>query len=117
MTADGRLDQLEPLMSESMAILDRHTAQLKQLNNSVAQLLTAASQQADTSSFLLREQLAMKADIVEIKVDIAGMKTDIAGMKTDIEDMKTDITGVKTEITGINSKLDLIVQLLQSPGN
>ena len=26
MTADQRLDQLEPLMSESMAILDRHTA-------------------------------------------------------------------------------------------
>ena len=35
MTADNRLNQLEPLLAETVTILNRHTSQLKQLNNSV----------------------------------------------------------------------------------
>ena len=35
MTADDRLNQLEPLLAGTIAILNRHTSQLKQLNNSV----------------------------------------------------------------------------------
>jgi ABC-type transporter Mla subunit MlaD len=44
MTADQRLDQLERLLSEAMTILDRHTAQLKQLGTAVGQLTTLAVQ-------------------------------------------------------------------------
>ena len=102
MTADEHLDQLEPLLSEALTVLDRHTYQLKQLNSAVghlnsgfiqlsntvgqlvgtvSQLATVATQQGDNISFLLREQLAMK-----------------------------------TQQDQMDGKLDQIIQLLQKPG-
>ncbi|WP_210521044.1 hypothetical protein [Hymenobacter terricola] len=123
MTADDRLNQLEPLLSEALTVLDRHTYQLKQLSGAVGQLTTAVAQQGDNISFLLREQMEMKADIIEIKADMngiktdmAGMKTDMNGMKTDMNGMKTDINGMKTDMNGMNGKLDLLVQLIQNSG-
>ncbi len=88
MTVDERLDQLEPLLSEALTVLDRHTYQLKQLSTSVSQLTTAVVQQGDNISFLLREQLAMR-----IKQDA------MEGKQNDM-----------------NGKLDQIIQLLQKPG-
>ena len=35
MTADQRFDQLEPLVSQTLAVADRHTAQLKQISGAV----------------------------------------------------------------------------------
>ena len=110
MTADDRLNQLEPLLAETITILDRHTNQLKQLNNisgqltgsvgqltgsvgqltgSVGQLSTAMVQQSDNITFLLREQMEMKADIADLKTGQAET----------------------------NGKLDQLLQLLQKPGN
>ena len=109
MTVDDRLNQLEPLLSEALTVLDRHTFQLKQINGAVSQLSTVISKQGDNISFLLREQLVMKGDIVGMKGDIAGMKGDIAGMKGDIVEMKG-------QQDGMNNKLDHIIQLLQKPG-
>ena len=116
MTADDRLDQLEPLLSEALTVLDRHTYQLKQLSASVSQLTNAVVQQGDNISFLLREQLEMKGDIVEMKGDIVEMKCDIVEMKGDIVEMKNTITGVKDKQDGMDGKLDQILQLLQKPG-
>lgn len=106
MTADERLDQLEPLLSEALTVLDRHTYQLKQLNAAVSHLTAAVAQQGDNISFLLREQSGMKTDISELKSDVAELKTDMAGMKT-------DMAGMKTDMAGMNGKLDLLVQLIQ----
>ncbi|RZK38463.1 MAG: hypothetical protein EOO57_04115 [Hymenobacter sp.] len=103
MTADQRLDQLEPLLSEAMTILDRHTAQLKQLGNAVSQLTTIAVQQSDNISFLLREHLVTKADIAEIKTDVAGLTTDIAEIKQNQQAMQADF----------GNKLDQILSKLQ----
>ena len=50
------------------------------------------AQQGDSISFLLREQLGMKADIIEIKADV---------------------TGIKSDMTGTNGNLDLLIQLIQ----
>ena len=86
--ADDRLDQLEPLLSEALTVLDRHTYQLKQLSASVGQLTNAVVQQGDNISFLLREQL--------------GMKVQQEGMKVQQDAM--------------DGKLDQILQLLQQPG-
>ena len=55
MTADDRLNQLEPVVAEVITILDRHTNQLKQLTIATGQIITAISQQGDSISFLLRE--------------------------------------------------------------
>ena len=102
MTAEERLSQLELLVAESLGVLDRHTAQLKQLQNSVGQLISASSQHSDTLSFLLREQLAMKGDIAEMKGDIAEIKSDIVEMRT--------------HQVSMDGKLDQILNLLQKPG-
>ena len=50
MTADQRLDQLEPLVSQTLAVADRHTAQLKQIYGIL-------SQHSDTLQFILREMV------------------------------------------------------------
>ena len=116
MTVDDRLNQLEPLLSEALTVLDRHTFQLKQINGAVSQLSTVISKQGDNISFLLREQLVMKSDIAGIKGDVTGMKGDITGMKSDITGMKSDIVEMKGQQDGMNNKLDHIIQLLQKPG-
>jgi chromosome segregation ATPase len=126
MTADQRLDQLEPLLSEAMTILDRHTAQLKQLTNAVSQLTTVATQQSDNIAFLLREHIVikddvatlkgdvatLKTDVAELKMDVAGLKTDVAELKTDIATLKTDVAELKQGMLDVNSKLDLILSKL-----
>ena len=102
MTADDRLNQLEPLLSETMSILDRHTAQLKQLSFAISQVSTAVVQQGENISFLLREQLTMKAQQNDLK--------------TQQDVMKTQLDGVETQLDGVTGKLDHILQLLQKPG-
>ena len=99
MTADQRLDQLEPLLAEAMTILDRHTAQLKQLNNAVGQLTAIAIQQSDNISFLLSEH-------VIIKNDIATLKSDVAELKSDVADLKQGQTNMNTKLDLILSKLN-----------
>ena len=94
MTADERLDQLEPLLSEALTVLDRHTYQLKQLSASVSQLTTAVVQQGDNISFLLREQLTMKIQQNEMKAQ------------------QNEMNGKQNEMNG---KLDQLLQLLQKP--
>ena len=39
MTADDRLNQLEPVIAEAITILDRHTYQLKQLTVATTQII------------------------------------------------------------------------------
>lgn len=109
MNADDRLDQLEPLLSEALTVLDRHTYQLKQLQGAVGQLVTAVTQQGDNIDFLLREQAAMKADVADLKSDVAELKADVGGLKANMGEMNTGMNGM-------NGKLDLLVQLLQQPG-
>jgi len=67
MTPDERLDQLEPLISEALAVLDRHTAQLKQHTailhqhtSSLNQLVAIAGQHSDSIGFLLQGQAELK---------------------------------------------------------
>ena len=44
MTADQRLGQLEPLVSQTLAVADRHTTQLKQIFGAVNQLQEVVDQ-------------------------------------------------------------------------
>jgi len=120
MTADQRLDQLEPLLAEAMTILDRHTAQLKQLTNAVGQLTTIAMQQSDNISFLLNEHViikggiaTLKADVVELRTDVMTLKSDVAEVRTDVTTLKSDVVELKQGQTSMNSKLDLILSKLK----
>ncbi len=103
MTADQRLDQLEPLLSEAMTILDRHTAQFKQLTNAVSQLAAFATQQSDNIAFLLREHILIKTDVATLKTDVATLKTDVTALKSDVATLKTDVATLKTDVTTLRT--------------
>ena len=109
MTADERLDQLEPLLSEALTVLDRHTYQLKQLSASVSQLTTAVVQQGDNISFLLRDQLMMKTQQGEMKAQQDKMKA----QQDEMNGKQDEMNGKQNEMNG---KLDQLLQLLQKPG-
>ena len=91
MTVDQRLDQLEPLVSQTLAVADRHTAQLKQI-------IGIISQQSENTQFLLGEMVKVK--------------NEISGLKTDISELKADSAASKTVQATMDSKLDRIIDLL-----
>ena len=91
MTADQRLDQLEPLVSQTLAVADRHTAQLKQLVNLV-------TQQSDNTQFILQELVKMKGELGE--------------MKGELGELKVESRESKEKQTAMDSKLDRILDLL-----
>ena len=95
MTADQRLDQLEPLASQTLAVADRHTAQLKQIYGIL-------SQHSDTLQFILREMVEVKQDIGELKQGVGALQ----------ETTNTRLTAVDTNINGLDNKLDRILGLL-----
>ena len=91
MTADQRLDQLEPLISQTLAVADGHTAQLRQI-------IGIVSQQSENTQFLLEEMVKIKGEISELKADSAAVTIDQATIKTAQGTM--------------DSKLDRIIDLL-----
>ena len=99
MTADQRLDQLEPLLAQSLATLDRHTAQNKFI-------ISALEHHSDQIGFLLGKTAELATDVAGLKTDVAGLKTDLAGLRTDVTGLRTDVTGIRTDVTGISTKVD-----------
>lgn len=106
MTADQRLNQLEPIISEAITVLDRHTVQLKQLSNAVGTIIELMTKQSDNISFLLAENVLIKDRLTKLEGDVAELKTDVAELKTDMAELKQGQVD-------INSKLDLILSKLQ----
>jgi predicted membrane chloride channel (bestrophin family) len=78
MTADQRLDQLEPLVSQTLAVADRHTAQLKQLVNMMTQQMGMMTQQSENIQFVLSELVAIKEKqtVTDVKVQTMDSKLD-----------------------------------------
>jgi len=67
MTSTEHLDTLKLLLSENLAVLDRHTAQFKQLQDSVKQLFALVNQQAQAIDLLLLHHAGIQADSAEMK--------------------------------------------------
>ncbi|AWM34622.1 hypothetical protein [Hymenobacter nivis] len=105
MTADQRLDQLEPLVAQTLAVADRHTAQLKQIYGAVNQLLEAGKIQSDDVQFVLREmsELTYKVGAVEQNQSIAN---------TRIGDVENAVSLVGIQVANLDTKLDRILGLL-----
>lgn len=104
MTADQRLDQLEPLVSQTLAVADRHTAQLRQIYGIL-------SQHSDTLQFILREMVEVKQDVGELKQDVGELKI---GMNALYETTTDRLEAVNTNISGLDTKLDQLLGLLGS---
>jgi len=98
MTADQRLDQLEPLVSQTLAVADRHTAQFKQLVN----LVTV---QSDNIEFVLKE-------LVEVKSAIAATNANVETTDAKIGALDFQVVALGAKVGAIDTKLDRILGLL-----
>ncbi len=125
MTADQRLDQLEPLVSQTLAVADRHTAQLKQINatvshlqQAVGQLLEAGQVQSDNIQFVLRElgelRQEVRTDLDELKHKTNGIQSNQSLTSTRIGDLENTISLMSTQVTGLDAKMDRLLELLSN---
>ena len=120
MTADQRLDQLEPLVSQTLAVADRHTAQLKQIVGIVTQLLEAGSVQSVNTQFVLREMGELRQDVNQ---EISGVKKEMQELKEEVSQgqsmtnlrlgiMENSLSIFGVKVTDLGTKLDRILGLL-----
>ena len=130
MTADDRLNQLEPLLSGALRILNQHTTQLNQIASAVGRLGVAADQQSDNISFVLREQLELKTQQQELKAQLVEIRGEqyvakinfdvVRGHLAEITNrqygVQSQLSAMQTQLDGNTGKLDQVLQLLQKPG-
>ena len=116
MTADQRLDQLEPLVSQTLAVADRHTAQLKQIFGAVTQLLEAGKVQSDNAQFVLREvselRQEVQAELGEVKHKIGAMEQRQSITNTRIGNVENAVSLMGIQVVNLDTKLDRILGLL-----
>ena len=101
MTADQRLDQLEPLVSQTLAVADRHTAQLKQIFGAVNQLLDAGQIQSDNTQFILRELGELRQ---EVRTELGELRQ---GVQVELNDTRRE---VQTELRELQDKANGVSQ-------
>jgi chromosome segregation ATPase len=112
MTADQRLDQLEPLVAQTLAVADRHTAQLNQINNRLNQLADLGAQQSNNVVFLLREVSSLKEQVGSIEQSQEAMDARIQTLDSKIETLNSIVEGMGSKVDVIDSKLDRLLDLL-----
>ncbi|AMJ64482.1 hypothetical protein [Hymenobacter sp. PAMC 26628] len=123
MTADQRPDQLEPLVSQTLAVADRHTAQLKQIFGAVNQLLEAGKVQSDDVQFVLREmdelRQEVRADLGNVQAELGKLTHKIGAIEqnqsianTRIGDVENAVSLVGIQVINLDTKLDRILDLL-----
>ena len=69
MTAEKRLDELEPVMGEIAAQLDLHTAQIRRVAAGIGSIVSAISEQSDNITFLLDGQADNKERLARIEAE------------------------------------------------
>ena len=82
MTAEQRLDQLEPLLAQALATLDQHTAQNERHTAQLKVVITAVTQHSDSIAFLLGEQSEMRREQSEMR---ESMNTRFAGVEDKLD--------------------------------
>lgn len=123
MTADQRLDQLEPLVSQTLAVADRHTAQLRQIYGAVNQLLEAGEIQRDNTQFVLRElselRQEVRTNLDDLKHKAYGIQqnqsltsTRLSDLENAVSLMGSQVAGLDVKVTGLDAKLDQLLGLL-----
>ncbi len=105
MTADQRLDQLEPLVSQTLAVVDRHTAQLKQLVSLVLQQGDLARQQSDNIVFAINEIKGLRQEIGEVSREVGGVRQEIGEVSREVGGVRQEIGGVSREVGGVRQEV------------
>ncbi|MBT2556295.1 hypothetical protein J7E24_00700 [Hymenobacter sp. ISL-91] len=123
MTPEERLDQLEPLLSETTAILDRHTAQLRQHANLLRQLVQATESNTQLMQQLLAgqagclEQLALlNSPLPQPAEASAPTLFSLVDYTPDpaqrLEELETRLDAMGSQLETLGSKMDLILTKL-----
>ena len=119
MTADQRLDQLEPLVSQTLAVADRHTAQLRQisttvghLQEAVGQLLETGQAQSDNIQFVLRELSGVRTDLDVVRHQTSGIQQNQSLTSTRIGDMENAVSLMGIQMKNLDAKMDQLLGLL-----
>jgi len=80
MTSQKRLDQIEPIIGEVLAVLDQHTALHRQTQAQIKQLTVtftqAFSQQSDQISFLLADAAERREQTTHIRQQVDFLLVD-----------------------------------------
>ena len=96
MTPDRRLDQLEPLMADSLQKIDR----LIEGQGRLVELATNTDRKVDA--------VDQKADAIDRKVDAVDQKADAIDQKADAIDQKVDT--VDQKVDAVDRKADTIAK-------
>lgn len=111
MTADQRLDQLEPLVSQTLAVVDRHTAQLKKL-------VDIGIRQSANLEFAMRQldefRQEVRTDLDELKHKMGGIQQNQSLTSTRIGDVENAISLVGMQVTSLDANIDRLLGLLSS---
>ena len=98
-------DQLEPLVSQTLAVADRHTAQLKQLVNLV-------TQQSDNIQFVLKELEAVKEKQTATDAAIETISSTVEALSSTIDAVSFTLNTVNSRVESVDAKLDQLLGLL-----
>lgn len=91
MTADQRLDELEPVMGEMAAQLDLVQAQNKRIAHGISNIVTAIGQQSDNVRFLLDRQAQHGERLDRLETDVREIKTELKEIKSELTEVKSDV--------------------------
>jgi chromosome segregation ATPase len=114
MTSDERLNQLELLLAETMAVLDQHTGLHRQTQAQIKQIIGLIGQQSSNIEFLLtavaelrtivasvqKEQAEMRGSMAEMRGSMAEMRGSMAEMRAEIRAEQAEIRAEQAEIRG-----------------
>ncbi len=114
MNADQRLDRLEPLLSESMAILDQHTALLNRHTVQLKQLVTTALQHSDSLSYVLHEVIEIKERQGEMLANQVGLSTRMDTLDGRMDALDSRIATLDGGMKQVDGKIDQILGLLSN---
>lgn len=84
MTADQRLDELEPVIGEMAAQLDLVQAQNKRIAHGISNIVTAIGQQSDNITFIFNRQAEQGERLDRLETGVKEIKTELTEVKSDV---------------------------------
>ena len=119
MTSDERLNQLELLLAETMAVLDQHTGLHRQTQAQIKQIIGLIGQQSSNIDFLLtavaelrtivasvqKEQTEMRGSMAEMRGSMAEMRGSMAEMRAEQAEMRAEQAEIRAEQAEIRGSI------------
>lgn len=113
-TADQRLDQLEPIISELLARQDETAAKVERVSAQLRQLTivttNALAKQSDSIEYLLEKTIAIdqRLDKVDQRLDKVDQRLDGVDQRFDKVDQRLE--GVSQRLDGVSQQLNQLGQ-------